>query len=237
MSIEETDSQMSAMFDDALPSEQCELLVRRILRDESLRNRWARYAAIGAALRGEPLARRAGGDLATRVRTELAGEPALIAPAMRQPSRMGRWYKGALGAALAAGVAALSIMVLRVQTTGTAPVVAGGPAEASAPAGAASPPALVAGNAGVAAVDAAARTADDAAAAYVVPPAGSQPDVRTSARLANYVVAHSEYATPMARLNRLSSFMTSDIDADGYVESVILPAAPVEQAGNAQVTR
>ena len=50
---EELDSQLSAMFDDELQSEECELLARRLSRDEQLKARWGRYAVIGAAIRAE----------------------------------------------------------------------------------------------------------------------------------------------------------------------------------------
>ncbi len=43
---EELDSQLSAMFDDELPAVECELLARRLSRDEELRARWSLYAAI-----------------------------------------------------------------------------------------------------------------------------------------------------------------------------------------------
>ena len=49
----ERDSQLSAMFDGALPAAECELLARRLVRDEALRAQWSRYALIGAALRKE----------------------------------------------------------------------------------------------------------------------------------------------------------------------------------------
>ena len=47
----ERDSQLSAMFDGQLASAECELLARRLSRDEALRGQWSRYALIGAALR------------------------------------------------------------------------------------------------------------------------------------------------------------------------------------------
>ena len=47
------DSQLSAMFDNELPDAECELLARRLSRDETLKARWRRYAVIGAAVRGE----------------------------------------------------------------------------------------------------------------------------------------------------------------------------------------
>ena len=50
---EERDSQLSAMFDGELPGGECELLARRLTRDEALRAQWSRYSMIGAALRAE----------------------------------------------------------------------------------------------------------------------------------------------------------------------------------------
>src|SRR4051812_6828334 len=49
----ERDSQLSAMFDGELPSAECELLARRLTRDEILRAQWSRFSMIGAALRAE----------------------------------------------------------------------------------------------------------------------------------------------------------------------------------------
>src|SRR5215204_4008423 len=50
---EERDSQLSAMFDGELPGAECELLARRLSRDEALRAQWSRFSMIGAALRAE----------------------------------------------------------------------------------------------------------------------------------------------------------------------------------------
>ena len=41
------------MFDGELPGAECELLARRLTRDEALRAQWSRYSMIGAALRAE----------------------------------------------------------------------------------------------------------------------------------------------------------------------------------------
>ena len=56
MTQEQVESQLSAMFDGELPAAECELLSRRLDRDENLRLRWSRYALIGAAMRSEPVA-------------------------------------------------------------------------------------------------------------------------------------------------------------------------------------
>ncbi|MGC2460855.1 MAG: sigma-E factor negative regulatory protein, partial [Steroidobacteraceae bacterium] len=69
---DEVESQLSAMFDGELPATECELLSRRIDRDENLRGRWSRYALIGAAMRSEPVATARSG-FARRVSAALRG--------------------------------------------------------------------------------------------------------------------------------------------------------------------
>ena len=72
---DEVESQLSAMFDGELPATECELLSRRIDRDETLRARWSRYALIGAAMRSEPVATARSG-FARRVSVALRGAEA-----------------------------------------------------------------------------------------------------------------------------------------------------------------
>jgi negative regulator of sigma E activity len=123
----ERDSQLSAMFDGELPAAECELLARRLTRDEALRAQWSRYSMIGAALRAErgvALHDR----VAWRVQAALAqeatyGEGAAVDGGSRQVAshaavaRGGqRWSRlawPAAGASIAAGVAAVSIFWLR----------------------------------------------------------------------------------------------------------------------------
>src|SRR3954469_21219470 len=71
---EELDSQLSAMFDDELPAAQCELLARRLSRDEELKARWGRYAAIGATIRAEG-GPRLSLELARKVNVAISAEP------------------------------------------------------------------------------------------------------------------------------------------------------------------
>src|SRR5258708_24946073 len=90
------------MFDGELPSAECELLSRRLARDEQLRAVWSRYSVIGAALRAEPVAQ-VRPDFARRVSAALAGGSA------RTRVRRGRVLRGAaLGGAVAAGVAGMA---------------------------------------------------------------------------------------------------------------------------------
>ncbi|HYM28531.1 MAG TPA: sigma-E factor negative regulatory protein, partial [Steroidobacteraceae bacterium] len=73
---EELDSQLSAMFDDELPTQECELLARRLSRDGELKARWGRYAVMGAVIRAERGVR-LNAPLAHRVSAVLLAEPEL----------------------------------------------------------------------------------------------------------------------------------------------------------------
>ncbi len=189
---EELDSQLSAMFDDELPSAECELLARRLSRDEALKARWSRYAVIGAVIRAERgvVLQSA---VAGRVNEALTKEPVLAAAAAAQSPGLRGWVRLAAGAGLAAGVAAVSILWLRVEAPG-----AGQPAEV----------ATVASTAAPAALPAASQPADS----FVVPPVSrGQPMMAVPPmQLADYVVAHSAYSWPISRGSLLSSLMVSD---------------------------
>ena len=118
---EELDSQLSAMFDNELPAAECELLARRLSRDEDLKARWSRYAAIGATIRAEG-GLRLNSNLAVRVNNAISAEPAVVAAKAIEPSRekarnaTPRWLMPLGGVALAASVAAASILFLRYES-------------------------------------------------------------------------------------------------------------------------
>src|SRR5207249_2657263 len=114
---EELDSQLSAMFDDELAPAECELLARRLSRDEQLKARWGRYAVIGTAIRSERGVLDAA--LAGRVSAVILAEPALAAAqgARRAPAR---WWQPLAGAAVAVGVAVGPVLWLRAQAPRTA---------------------------------------------------------------------------------------------------------------------
>ncbi len=191
---EELDSQLSAMFDDELASEECELLARRLSRDEQLKARWGRYAVIGAAIRSERGVR-LNAPLAGRVSAVILAEPALATGHGARRAGV-RWWQPVAAAAVAVGVALVSVLWLRAQTP-----LAGAALSAHLSAPTATVPSA-------AVVPAAAAGAPDS---YVVPRA---PAVRAMAvpsiELANYVVAHSVFSSPVTRRNLLSAFMTSE---------------------------
>ncbi|MHB1870468.1 MAG: sigma-E factor negative regulatory protein [Steroidobacteraceae bacterium] len=189
---EELDSQLSAMFDDELPGAECELLARRLSRDEALKARWGRYALIGAVIRSERgvVLQSA---VAGRVNAALSHEPQLATGTGGAGALGSPWVRMLGGAAMAAGVATLSILWLRGHSL--APVSA--PAMTVARVSAARP----------ARTSAAASVSDS----YVVPPPSHQPmALMPPTQLADYVVAHSAYAWPMSGGSLLSSLMVGE---------------------------
>jgi negative regulator of sigma E activity len=199
---EELDSQLSAMFDDELPPAECELLARRLSRDENLKARWGRYAIVGAVIRAERGVR-LNAPLAGRVNAVLLAEPALAAhtaPRDRSSMRL-RWWQPIAGAAVAAGVATVSILWLRAQApSAAAPLVSQ-----------VTPPAPV-----TALMPA---TSSGQGESYVIPVPKPAAVIVPSTELANYVVAHSMFSPPVARRNLLSAFMTSEPAAAGAEET------------------
>jgi len=206
---EELDSQLSAMFDDELPPAECELLARRLSRDEQLKARWGRYAVIGAAIRAERGVRLNAG-LASRVSAAISSEPTLTAEPTPQPEKRfnNRWWQPVVSAAAVAGVAAVSILWLRSQS----PEVTVAPSVAQTsvlPAGA-TVAASMTGSSAVVPVGAVSEPDS-----YVVPKSPGRRLVVPSTELANYVVAHSEFSSPVTRRNLLSAFMASESGTTG----------------------
>jgi sigma-E factor negative regulatory protein RseA len=209
---QERASQLSAMFDGELPAAECELLSRRLARDEQLRATWSRYAVIGAVLRAEPLAP-VRPDFARRVSAALVSSPAVagVRRAMRS---------AALGSAIAAGVAVVAIVMLRNNLPVQEQVLA-----AAAPKVRAVAPAsfMATLNRGVnlRTNSAVAANSSHEMFSYVVPPLGTQSSGAVPAALADYVVAHSEAPSSLARGSLLSVLVGSQ-----PVESAPDPAAP-----------
>jgi sigma-E factor negative regulatory protein RseA len=209
---EELDSQLSAMFDNELPPSECELLARRLSRDEQLMARWGRYAAIGAVIRAEGSVR-LNVEVARRVSAAISSEPVMQeAPAPARRSVAARWWRPLAGSALAASVAAVTILYLRWQAP---------PEQLTAMQ---SDPAAVAAGRQAAQV----RNASDVnGPSYVVPRVTARRAVVPSTQLANYVVAHSEFSSPVNRGHLLSALMTGE---SGAVGATVGSEEPVEDA-------
>ena len=236
MTDEERASQTSAMFDGELPPAECELLARRLARDESLRRQWSGYALIGAAVRGEPIAARGpGGDVAARVRDALARQDgaagtagaadegdatgAAAEAARRRHPRLPRWAVPLSGAGLAAGVAAAAIFWLRAEPPAAATVANVVSAVRPAPPEVVIPAPLTPAPGTVLPAPAPSAPAEGAAApaadSYTVPPPPQgAPALAGGATLANYLVAHSEVSMPMLRRNSLSTVVVEPVEPE-----------------------
>ncbi|HTW73609.1 MAG TPA: sigma-E factor negative regulatory protein [Steroidobacteraceae bacterium] len=265
MKQDEVDSQLSAMFDGELPAAECELLSRRLDRDENLRARWSRYALIGAAMRCEPVAT-ARSDFAARVSCAVdraaegrgAGErrgglrgraggawaSGAADAATAGARRRGLLWQSALAAALVVCVAGSSILMLRYVALGpaaglagvtaltAAPVASGAPAVLATPAseqllararqaaavlglGPATPAVPVAAGAPL--------PTDHEPWSYVTPPNDSGGGTPLRTELVDYIVAHSEYSTPLMRPDLLSALISGGGGEDD--PDSVLPAA------------
>ncbi len=241
---EERDSQLSAMFDGELSAAECELLARRLAKDEALRGQWSRYALIGAAIRADAgvrldfrLAERVAAqvavdDVATESVEERAPAVAVGAAGGAAPARRSnRWFKPVAGVGIAASVAAASILWIRSEPT-VAPTLTA----ANAPTVSADSPAVSAAStagpslATTRAPEPMVEFSNGEPASYVVPPVSGAAGSIAPAALANYVVAHSEFSGPLSRRMVLSGLVGNEVPADEAPP--VEPAAPTTEAAD-----
>jgi sigma-E factor negative regulatory protein RseA len=225
------DSQLSAMFDGELSAAECDLLARRLAKDEALRAQWSRYSMIGAALRAErgvALHDRVAWRVQSTIAQEVTygegdavatGRTAALIPAdALRASRAERWVRYSrplIGAGIAASVAVMSVLWLRNQDSAETLVASNSATESIVlTAGPAAPTsdATVAGTAPVSAAE---------PDLYSTPAPSSQTSIAPPARLANYVVAHSEYSGPLSRRMALLSLVGTDsAEVGGSIDPV-----------------
>jgi sigma-E factor negative regulatory protein RseA len=190
--------QLSACLDGELPESELDLLLKQVSRDSQLGGSLGRYALIGEALRGQG-AGAAPAGFSDRVSAAIAAEPALSTGSGSSPERIernsARWLRPAAGLAVAAGVAALAILALQPsQQTQDAPFVT--EATSATPI---------------------AQTDVPNSASYIVPANTATSGFVPAARLTNYVVAHSEYSSPLGRRSVLSGVLAEE-DAEDAAE-------------------
>lgn len=188
--------QLSAFLDGELPDPESALLLKRLERDDELRGALSRYSLIGAVLRSDgdvPAAR----QVAARVSAAIAKEPFRAVSFVRLPGRE-TVMRSLAGLAVAASVA-LGAVVLVQQMNGTD----GTAAEA------------VLARADVPPVQPVADELDlpeAPATPYVTPPAADGPVAGIPpAELANYLVAHYGYASPLARRSVGAGLISDDV--------------------------
>lgn len=204
--------QLSACLDGELPPAELDLLLKRVGREAELRAAIGRYSLIGEAMRAERPAV-AGRDFASKVMAAVAAEPApaqtpvpMLRPKVAQNAAAAerppgfspaaiRYLRPAAGMAIAAGVAAVAVFTMQPMGQSDLGVV-------STPLVAANQPAA---NESV--------VGSDAASSYVVPTSTTQSAFIPATRLTNYVVAHSEYSSPLGRRSVLSGVLADDEEA------------------------
>lgn len=198
--------QLSAFLDGELPDPESALLLKRLERDDDLRGALSRYSLIGAVLRSDgdvPAAR----HVAARVSAAIAREPVRGSGGLAMPARDALLRAGA-GVAVAAGVAFGAVLL--VQQLGSQDPAA---------------PAAVTARAELEPVQPIVDSADDDAGLYVTPPAPDAPAGIPPAELANYLVAHYGYASPLARRSVGAGLIS---DGEAALADALPPAESAE---------
>jgi sigma-E factor negative regulatory protein RseA len=181
--------QLSACLDGELPPAELDLLLKRLERNPELRDALGRYTAIGEALReARPVV--ASRSFADKVMAAVDQEPAVARRRWRASPALLRGLRPVAGIGVAATVAAVAIFAVQQAGVAPSPELANQPAAATT---------VVAQN-------------DDEAASYIVPSPSSTPQSAfvPATRLTNYVVAHSEYSSPLARRSMLTGVLAED---------------------------
>ena len=176
--------QLSALMDGEVDAPECELLIKRLCHNEAKDEQacWERYHLIGDALKNN-LPHIIKHDLSSRVRAALADEPTVLAP-RRFAINWKRVTKPLAGAAIAASVASVSIIGLRLmlpEQSAVTSVATSAPSSLSLPQDSVTAVAETEGNTAV--------QADE-----------------LESRLNGYLVNHSEFAMP-AGIQALPPYM------------------------------
>ncbi|HEX2492820.1 MAG TPA: sigma-E factor negative regulatory protein, partial [Steroidobacter sp.] len=177
--------QLSAYLDGELADAELDLLLKRLGRDPEFRGSLTRYALMSESLKGAR-AVVASNTFAAEVMAALADAPAVGGGRPRLAPPWARRLRPVAGLAVAASVAAVAVFSIEQSRVG---------------------PAVVADNE---AASSAAQTVVDPEPSYIVPTTASTGAFVPAARLTNYVVAHSEYSSPLGRRTVLSGVLSED---------------------------
>jgi sigma-E factor negative regulatory protein RseA len=203
--VDSVKEQVSACLDGELPERELPLLSKRLTQDAELRAALTRYALISETLRTGEAVRPAPG-FADGVMSRIGAEAPSKGKGSVSPAILRR-LRPAAGIAVAATVAALA--VFSVQRSGLIPS------------------AVIVENTSVPAAVPADQTTDR----YVVPSVPSTSSAFIPAtRLTNYVVAHSEYSSPLGRRNVLSGVLAEGEPEDVSDLAEELPSSAEEDA-------
>ena len=104
------DERLSAFVDGELEQTEAEHLISEMLSNEELRSRWLRYQRAGNALRREADISTST-DLLEGIHARLNDEPTILAPKQHQP--LSATFKQVAGMAIAATIAAVSVLMIQ----------------------------------------------------------------------------------------------------------------------------
>lgn len=233
--IEERESQLSAMYDGELPQAECELVARRLSRDENLRRSWENYALIGAAMRSEQMAgRRLAPKVAEAISRRETTDKSASSRSVNGSSAWSRWAVPLGSAGLAASIAVIGVLGMfwlgggsNNPVSGTAETATASTAKEIVIPAAPQDRTIVVASATPNATN---RAADAARASRAVSP-GSEPEsyvtppVREGGvvspapafELASYVGAHSAVSAPMMRHSAISAVIATPQQAVAVV--------------------
>lgn len=208
-------SQLSAFVDDELPQAETDLFVRRLVKDAELKQIMGRYQLMGEALRAPMLKTHLSRDFSARIAAALEQQDSAASVATSMTTRSSKlnfdgWLKPAAGMAVAASVALVAVLTVRNQPGID---VQGMSAEVLQPV-----------------ILTAQRSAVNNS--YVVPVASNAPSAPIpAARLTNYVVAHSEFSSPLGRRNMMTGLLASDQAgaSEAAVDEMVGADVPSEQ--------
>ena len=119
---------LSCLMDGELDADRTETALDNLCRDEALAAEWHRMHQVRELMRGnaDPIL-----DLRATIRTAIASEPAYLLPGVLAAHRgASRWPRYALGSALAASVALVTVVGLQQRQSPSTPELA---AQAQAP--------------------------------------------------------------------------------------------------------
>ncbi|MEQ1582357.1 MAG: sigma-E factor negative regulatory protein, partial [Steroidobacteraceae bacterium] len=199
-----------AFLDGELPDEEMDLFIRRLERDGALKRSLSRYALMGEVMRtpanGGGVV--AGSGFASRVSAAIEADSGAsdesgqgAAGSTARPRRFGPLA----GLSIAAGVAVVAVGLMN--RAPDAPQSVATVVDRTV----ASDPSL-------------------SEASYVVPEITVTGPLVPSARLTNYVMAHSEYSSPIGRRNVLSNMLSDD----SMSPDAVIPAGFVPDEGPAR---
>lgn len=201
--------QLSAFLDGELPLAEMQLLLKRLERDTDLRRTFGRYVLTGEAMRATTAdgpSRQFADRIAAAIQTE--NQP----PTKRYLRGPVAWLKPVAGLGIAASVATVAVFAMR-----------GHPASQGVISPTESP--LVA--------SAVAPAANGEQRSYIVPMQVNAPAVSAipPAQLTNYVVAHSEFSSPLGRRNVLTGILADEDLADSQAHEQARQNATQKKAG------